>query len=54
MTLTERQLDKRTIRRDIERGRLNEADLIVAMDELPDVTDNIAPAREDNDADEQA
>jgi len=50
MKMTERDLDKRTVRRDLERGRLNEADLIEAIDALPDVADNIAPPESDEEA----
>jgi len=47
MTLTERDLDKRTLRRNLERGRINEADVLRALDALPDVSDNIAPPPEE-------
>ena len=50
MTLTERDLDTRTLRRNLERGRINEADVIRALDALPDVSSNIAQPSDDDDS----
>lgn len=50
MALTDRQLDKRLVRREITRGRVDEGEYRKHIEALPDVSDNIAKPEEQADA----